>query len=306
MCSSYYSRGRTHANNLKLACKNQMDSIIASPVFKSFIAGSVSGTCSTVLFQPLELLKTKLQAPIKVGHHGNTGLVTTFVKVVRNERILALWRGLVPSIVRCVPGVGMYFCSLYWLKTATGYTDPTPLQAVCLGAGSRCVAGLALLPITVVKTRYESGRFNYKGVTGAIKHIYTHEGARGLYSGMTATLLRDVPFSGLYLMFYLQTKKLVTPDQFSNRAIPLVHFGCGIVAGILASGLTQPADVVKTHMQLYPSKYRGTIHATKAIIQMHGPKGLFRGMVPRCLRRTLMAAMAWTVYEQAMKMFGLK
>ncbi len=40
--------------------------------------------------------------------------------------------------------------------------------------------------------------------------------------------------------------------------------------------------------------------------QEHGMSGFFRGAVPRSLRRTLMAAMAWTVYEQLMARMGLK
>lgn len=31
------------------------------PVIKAFLCGSISGTCSTLLFQPLDLLKTRLQ-----------------------------------------------------------------------------------------------------------------------------------------------------------------------------------------------------------------------------------------------------
>ncbi|XP_077979412.1 mitochondrial glycine transporter A-like [Glandiceps talaboti] len=308
MTNTYTIEKNGHVLRLKLACKDRMDSIISSPLCKSFIAGSVSGTCSTVLFQPLDLLKTRLQAPITVGHHGNSGVLQTFIRVIRNEKIAGLWRGVVPSVARCVPGVGMYFCSLSWLKTTTGFIDPTPLQAITLGAGARLVAGITLIPVTVVKTRFESGRFHYKGVFQALKSIYALEGRRGLFSGATATLLRDVPFSGLYLMFYIQTKKFFSTDQYSNSAIPVpvVHFGCGVIAGIFASGLTQPADVIKTHMQLYPNRYTGVFHVVKSIIQIHGPYGFLRGMLPRCLRRTLMAAMAWTVYEQAMKKFGLK
>ena len=36
-------------------------------------------------------------------------------------------------------------------------------------------------------------------------------------------------------------------------------------------------------------------------LQKSGVNGLFRGMLPRCLRRTLMASLAWTVYEQVMQ-----
>lgn len=57
----------------------------------------------------------------------------------------------------------------------------------------------------------QSGRFGYGSVYGALKSIYQTEGARGMFSGLTATLLRDAPFSGIYLMFYTQTKNF-TPQ----------------------------------------------------------------------------------------------
>ncbi|XP_035219798.1 mitochondrial glycine transporter-like [Stegodyphus dumicola] len=131
-----------------------MEIVQTYPFLKSFLAGSVSGTCSTLLFQPLDLIKTRLQNPTKSGHTRN-GMFKLFIHVVRNEKLVGLWRGTVPSIMRCVPGVGMYFSSLHWLQSNFGTKDPSPLESVCFGVLARSFAGATLLPVTVIKTRYE-------------------------------------------------------------------------------------------------------------------------------------------------------
>jgi solute carrier family 25 protein 38 len=59
------------------------------------------------------------------------------------------------SLTRCVPGVGLYFSSLHWLKTKTCSGHPGPMQAVALGVIARSMSGVLLIPITVVKTRFE-------------------------------------------------------------------------------------------------------------------------------------------------------
>ncbi|XP_037985229.1 mitochondrial glycine transporter isoform X2 [Motacilla alba alba] len=300
------------------------------PVLKAFVCGSISGTCSTLLFQPLDLLKTRLQTlQPAVNGSGRAGMVTLLFRVVRTESILGLWKGVSPSFARCIPGVGIYFSTLYMMKQKfLADRSPTALESVFLGAAARAVSGICMLPVTVVKTRYEgvcraprpvpgtwmtdlclllqSGRFGYGSVYGALKSIYQTEGARGMFSGLTATLLRDAPFSGIYLMFYTQTKNLTPQDQLDPVLMPLLNFGCGIFAGILASLATQPADVIKTHMQLSPQKYHRTSQAIAFIYKDFGLVGFFRGGVPRLLRRTLMAAMAWTVYEQMMEKMGLR
>lgn len=60
--------------------------------------------------------------------------------------------------MRCVPGLGIYFGTLYSLKQylLRGH-PPTAVESVILGAGSRSVAGVCMLPVTVIKTRYEVG-----------------------------------------------------------------------------------------------------------------------------------------------------
>lgn len=276
-----------------------------SPLVKSFVAGSVSGTCSTLLFQPLDLIKTRLQTPGKLNAVPS-GMFATLTNIVKNEKVFGLWKGVSPSMTRCVPGVGLYFSSLHWLKTTFGSGDPGALEAVMLGCMARTFAGAALIPVTVIKTRYESGVYQYRGVTQALRVIYVTEGPRGLICGLLPTLMRDVPFSGLYLMFYTQAKKAVHHQLPDHAPSPYLHFSCGIVAGLLASFITQPADVIKTQMQLYPEKFSSLWLATRTIYQNDGVHGYLVGLAPRLVRRTLMAAMAWTVYEQVTHQLGLK
>ncbi|KOB73830.1 putative solute carrier family 25, member 38 [Operophtera brumata] len=249
------------------------------PVLKAFLAGSFSGTFSTILFQPLDLVKTRLQNP---GHH----VIAATVNIIRQDQIVGLWRGMVPSVARCVPGVGLYFSSLQWLKAKLGKSkgDLGPMEAVTLGVVARSMSGIALIPITVIKTRYESGVYKYTSLGGALKAIYKAEGIRGLSCGLGPTLARDAPFSGLYLMFYTQAKQNVPKEWLSGGgagAASALHFSCGVAAGVAASLATNPADT-------------------------YGVKGYFKGAVPRMLRRTLMAAMAWTVFEEITRSMGLK
>ncbi|GJQ71927.1 hypothetical protein Trydic_g3036 [Trypoxylus dichotomus] len=278
------------------------------PILKAFMAGSFSGTCSTLLFQPLDLVKTRLQNPANFisGRHG-AGMITIFSNIIQKEHITGLWRGMTPSLSRCVPGVGLYFCTLDYLKS-TFLLDrtPGPLESICLGVVARSISGIILIPMTVVKTRFESGVYGYNSVLNALREIYRTEGVRGMTCGLIPTLFRDAPFSGLYLMFYTQTKLLVSEDLLNSPYRSPIHFTCGVTAGILASVVTQPADVLKTKMQLYPNKFNGVWSVVVYVYGKYGIRGYFKGIVPRMLRRTLMTAMAWTVYERITKNVGLK
>lgn len=120
-------------------------------------------------------------------------MVTVLLSVVRTERLLGLWKGISPvrtpydvfllspciteslhlkkyflfvlfsfmppffqSFARTIPGVGIYFSTYYSLKQHF-FLDrhPGAFEAVLLGAGARTVAGVFMLPVTVIKTRFE-------------------------------------------------------------------------------------------------------------------------------------------------------
>jgi len=272
----------------------------SNPVVKAFLAGSMSGTFSTLIFQPLDLMKTRIQQQAEL----RLSMTGVCKNIVAQENFLGLWRGVIPSLVRTVPGVGLYFSSMHFMKANLCEGRPSHLQSVLIGGSSRAFAGAVMIPFTVIKTRFESNSYSYNTTYQAFKNILKVEGLRGLTSGLGPTLFRDVPFSGLYLMFYEHLKSLVPADS-KNYHHSTAHFLCGFVSGILASVLTQPADVIKTKMQLDRAN-SGLALTIRKIYRQQGCGGFLTGLAPRMLRRTLMAALAWTVYEKMIQTIGLK
>ena len=78
------------------------------------------------------------------------------------------------------------------------------------------------------------------GTLAALLSIRRAEGRQGLLTGLLPTLVRDAPYSALYLLFYSRLCEFT--------ALP--HFLCGLMAGAAATTAVQPADRVKTELQL--------------------------------------------------------
>ena len=196
--------------------------ITPNPVIKSFLAGSASGTCSSLFFQPLDLVKTRLQQnmassaeqPRRTPRIGGSIAVMRGVVSGSERGVLALWTGLTPSITRTVPGVGLYFGSIEALKdlraelgggnSAAGDSNGWMAGDFALGVAARCISASVMNPVSVVKTRFESAANPYRGVGHALASICRLEGARGLTCGLAPTIFRDAPYSGFYFMFYTQ------------------------------------------------------------------------------------------------------
>ncbi|EGD91820.1 uncharacterized protein TERG_08037 [Trichophyton rubrum CBS 118892] len=76
-----------------------------------------------------------------------------------------------------------------------------------------------------------------------------------------------------------------------------VHFLSGALAAGLATTITNPFDVLKTRVQLMPSKYRNMWHAARLVLRGEGVRGLFGGLSLRIGRKAISSALAWTIYE---------
>merc|ERR1711915_209151 len=70
----------------------------------------------------------------------------------------------------------------------------------------------------------------------------------GLYKGSAACFLRDIPFSAIFFPAYAHFKHLLADASAQNS--PLSLLAAGGLAGIPASLLVTPADVIKTRLQV--------------------------------------------------------
>lgn len=165
-----------------------------------------------------------------------------------------------------------------------------------------------MMPVTVLKVRYESDYYAYRSLLGAGRDIVRTEGIRGLFAGFGATAARDAPYAGLYVLFYEQLKRRLasmTTRNTSSDGTPLagvssssINFVSGASAAGLATAITNPFDAVKTRLQLMPAKYGNMLRATRLMIHEDGMRSLFGGLGLRMARKALSSALAWTVYEE--------
>ena len=199
-----------------------------------------------------------------------------------------MWRGLSPTLVMAVPANVIYFTGYDWLR----YDQRSPLVArvpdvyVPLVAGSlaRAGAAMAIGPIEMFRTRLQATSSNGASETTGTRALYTEtlrglkeltqlQGYSSLWRGLTLTLWRDVPFSGLYWWGYEMVRGALKEARARNlgsnspqddtrarpgtRRIDENHtatltdsFIAGAVSGALASVVTTPFDVGKTRQQI--------------------------------------------------------
>lgn len=183
------------------------------------------------------------------------------------------------------------------------------------GATARASAGMVMMPVTVIKVRYESSLYSYRSIPEAGKAILKTEGIKGFFSGFGATVIRDAPYAGLYVVFYEQSKRRLSRLQSATASVEelrlstgmassksaSINFLSGVLAAGLATAITNPFDAIKTRLQLMPGKYGNMIKASQSIIREDGFKSLFNGLGLRMGRKAISSALAWMIYEELVK-----
>lgn len=83
-------------------------------------------------------------------------------------------------------------------------TNYNQLQPSWISGLSGCLARFGVVtcvsPLELTRTKMQSKKLSYFEIHQALKSLLQYHGYKGLWKGFGSTLLRDVPFSGKYLM----------------------------------------------------------------------------------------------------------
>lgn len=123
--------------------------------------------------------------------------------------------------------------------------------------------------------------------TQIARELLRTQGIKGLYKGLGATVIRDVPFSMVYFPLFANLNRLGKPSP--DEAAPFHWaFLSGCMAGSIAAVAVNPCDVVKTRLQSLTKganeeTYSGVVDCVRKIMQKEGPAAFLKGAGCRAL-----------------------
>lgn len=300
---------------------------------EQFISGTIAGAAGIVVGQPLDTVKVRLQTSMGLYK----GPFDCFRQIARNEGWAAFFKGMASPIAASAPINAVLFVvhfQSYSLLERGSAADWAPLTRH-FAAG--VMSGLSQVPIAapseLVKIRlqiqHDSGIHRYSGSWSCVSDIVKCEGIRGLYRGTLLTALRDAPAFGIYFWSYAYFKDMFVrrreaeylashhrannltalsidaPLPRIEASLPELTFAGGM-AGLLSFMFLQPIDVMKSVAQSVERDSHTTFRGLLTqYYRAEGPRFLFRGLLPTCVRAFPVSAVIFVVQEHIVKLLSL-
>lgn len=262
------------------------------------------------------------------------GTIEGLVKIGSKEGVCTLYRGLGMTLLMSIPSNVVYFSGYEFLRDSSPLKQSYPvLNPLLCGSLSRIIAATTIAPLELIKTRIQAVPTGTNSTSSSIFRMVIQRslqelrksGISSIYRGLSLTLMRDVPFSGIYWSSYEYITHLLRSysslsdeSQFVNTdtALFLRSFIGGSSAGIIAALFTNPFDVGKTRKQVSfeESNHLGTLGKNnqqnesifKFITKIYKNEGLgalYVGITPRCMKIAPACAIMISSYEMSKKIF---
>ncbi|KAL4520330.1 hypothetical protein Ndes2526B_g01145 [Nannochloris sp. 'desiccata'] len=272
------------------------------PLAAGFAASSISVSSAVFMTNWVDVIKIRQQV---AGPEGKN-LFSTGVSVVRNEGVLALYRGVTPAVLRGMLygglRIGLYSPFKQALSSEAG-EDPGLGLKIVAGMGSGAVAAGICNPTDLVKTRMQVAGAIGRSSWGVTQEVIREEGVIGLWKGTTPSMVRAALLTAAQCATYDEVKLLFTRQLGWEDGVG-THLAVSGVAGLVTTTVTAPVDMIKTNMFVNPV-YNGPWDCVKDIYRRMGVRGLFKGWSANWARQGPMTTLVFVVNETVRPIFGL-
>jgi len=309
--SMHYSNIKESLLDVQRLTNNHYHLIELLESFYRFTLGSIAGAIGATAVYPVDLVKTRMQnqrtsAYLSEAMYNNSW--DCFKKVLNHEGFFGLYRGLLPQLVGVAPEKAMKLTTNDFVRGKLRDEKTGSLSLLSEVFAGGCGGASQVLftnPLEIVKIRLQvAGEISSGARVSAVK-IMHDLGLRGLYRGSAACFLRDIPFSAIFFPAYAHFKHLLADTSAQNS--PLSLLAAGGLAGIPASLLVTPADVIKTRLQVKAlhcqTSYIGIKDATTKIYREEGFRAFWKGSVARMCRSSPQFGATLFAYELLQRAF---
>lgn len=141
---------------------------------------------------------------------------------------------------------------------------------------------------------------------GTIQDIYKLKGIYGFTQGTFITFTRQIGTSVVWFWTYNATRQLIDPKNqdegqnwYNNQHGTITSIGLHIFSSLAVIAITQPLDVIKSHLQSKNGKliYQDSLSTAYKLFVQEGYKSLFKGALPRGIKVLVSGGLTATVYS---------
>lgn len=294
------------------------------PLLAKIINGGVAGIVGVASVFPIDLAKTRLQNQ-RVGNEAYKSMLDCLRKVIKADGFFGMYRGSAVNLLLITPEKAIKLTGndlfRHLLTTTSVGSDGSTQKQLSLprqmlaGGGAGLCQIVVTTPMELLKIQCQDAGRTASAVRPSAFRVASElvrtKGLAGLYKGTAATMLRDVSFSVVYfpLFAYLSSfgqslvagKGTTTSSGDEVDSVFWVNFVAGCLAAGTAAVAVNPADVVKTRLQLLRTGaderlYSGLRQAFVDIYRHEGPSAFLKGAGCRIMYIAPLFGIAQTVY----------
>ena len=174
-----------------------------------------------------------------------------------------------------------------WLAAASDRQVETPsgqpFKQLFSGAMGGALSRTIVAPLDRAITMMQADSGKLKATT-AFKQILSKEGPVGLWKGNFPNVVKIIPRSALQFAVFANVKDFFllrhkpNADGSSPGGLSVgERLAAGSVAGVVATVMTYPLDLLRAQMQLNGGGFASTFNA---VMKTSGPIGLYKGLTP--------------------------